>query len=152
MSECIPWQGYINSKGYGVIRTRGEYRNKRAHRVAYEEAFGPIPEGHVIDHRCHNEAVARGECAGGEECPHRRCVNPDHLEAVSHQVNIARGALGYESRSKCRKGVHDITETDAWFVGVHGRQCRGCIRDRNKERAAARKRARQMKVVPDDRA
>ena len=32
---------------------------------------GPIPEGLVIDHLCHNHA----------------CVNPDHLRAVTHKQN-----------------------------------------------------------------
>lgn len=48
--------------------------NRAAHRVAYEEFRGPIPEGLEIDHRCRNPM----------------CINPEHLEAVTPQENKAR--------------------------------------------------------------
>lgn len=62
------------SGGYAMVRTVGG-RFALAHRVAYEEQYGPIPDGMEIDHLCGN----------------RDCVNPDHLEAVSHTENMRRG-------------------------------------------------------------
>lgn len=50
-----------------------------AHRLAYTLTKGPIPDGLEIDHICNVKA----------------CVNPAHLEAVSHRENIVRG---YERR------------------------------------------------------
>lgn len=133
MSECVLWTGYVAPEGYGFAGKR------RAHRVAYEESHGHIPDRMVIDHICHNEAAKRGECAGGNKCQHRRCVNPEHLEAKTDQENIAAGALGYAVRTRCRAGKHDITNPATWYVGAHGRQCRGCIQDRHRERARKRK-------------
>jgi hypothetical protein len=49
-----------------------------AHRVSYEFYQGPIPEGHEIDH-----VWQRG-------CRSRQCINPEHLEAVTHQENVRR--------------------------------------------------------------
>lgn len=45
-----------------------------AHRFAYEFIYGPIPKGLEIDHTCHNKL----------------CVNPAHLELVTHQENCKR--------------------------------------------------------------
>lgn len=73
--ECWLWLGYINDKGYGSFSVEG--KPKRAHRVSYELFVGEIPEGLELDHLCHTNA----------------CVNPKHLEAVTHQVNMSRQQL-----------------------------------------------------------
>ncbi len=49
---------------------------------------GKIPNGYNIDHLCHNVDKT---CMGGNLCKHRRCVNPEHLEAVTAKVNVRRG-------------------------------------------------------------
>lgn len=49
---CWPWTGARDSNGYGNLTIDGEY--KKAHRVAYELAIGPVPEGHEVLHRCDN--------------------------------------------------------------------------------------------------
>lgn len=71
--SCWNWTGLKIWNGYGVVRWNG--KETMAHRVAYELARGPIPEGMTIDHLCRN----------------RGCVRPDHLEAVSMKENILRG-------------------------------------------------------------
>ena len=71
---CWEWTGYKNPQGYGKINTINQIV-KLTHRVSYEYFKGPIPEGLELDHLC--------------RVP--RCVNPDHLEAVTHQVNNMRG-------------------------------------------------------------
>jgi hypothetical protein len=71
---CWIWLGPVNASGYGHMR-RGD--QQLAHRIAYQYFRGPIPEGMQTDHLCRN----------------RRCVNPWHLEIVTNQVNVWRGAL-----------------------------------------------------------
>jgi hypothetical protein len=69
---CWNWTGSVNEKGYGRLSVNGKPR--RAHRLAYEHMIGEIPQGLELDHLCKN----------------RRCVNPWHLEPVTHLVNVAR--------------------------------------------------------------
>lgn len=76
--------------GYGMIWLEGTLYS--AHRVAYETWVGPVPEGHDLDHECHNKAVARGEC-GATDCQHRRCFNPDHLVPRTRRGNLMASAL-----------------------------------------------------------
>lgn len=68
--------GKHNKNGYGRIKAaRGDNRLLSPHRAAYELWVGPVPFGHEIDHLCRV----------------RNCVNPAHLEAVTHQENQIRG-------------------------------------------------------------
>ena len=62
---CWDWHGTMcgpQRKRYGVIRDN--YKQKKAHRVAWELVNGPIPEGYVVRHMCDNKL----------------CVNTKHLK------------------------------------------------------------------------
>jgi hypothetical protein len=62
--ECWPWRLFRDPKGYGLFKLGGRRgRTMRAHRYAYELAYGPIPEGQLVCHRCDNPS----------------CCNPEHL-------------------------------------------------------------------------
>lgn len=83
--DCWLWGGSLNKKGYGQFYDGAKM--KRAHRYAYEMTFGKIPIGYTVDHACHNVDIS---CVGGNDCVHRRCVNPKHLEAIPHKENCNR--------------------------------------------------------------
>lgn len=74
-TPCHIWQGAILPNGYGQEWDNDRNRMVAAHRRTYERAHGPIP-GHLeLDHLCRVRA----------------CVNPGHLEAVTHLENMRRG-------------------------------------------------------------
>lgn len=80
---CWLWSGSIAKNGYGRIGP------KLAHRVMYERIVGDIMSHLEIDHLCNNKS----------------CVNPMHLEQVTHLQNMQRTKSGL-----CRRG-HILSST-----------------------------------------
>lgn len=121
---CWVWTGCLRN-GYGRLgRTvGGTYRHFQAHRVAYEDARGPVPSGLVLDHLCRNTA----------------CVNPEHLQPVTHLQNVRRGLRGNVVR--CPKG-HPYEGDNLYVIpSTGGRMCRVCKRAaRRAEKARSRER------------
>lgn len=84
---CWHWTGgVIDAEGYGRVGYKGN-RSVPVQRAVYDCLVKPIPEGAEIDHRCHTEDLS---CPGGRDCMHRRCGNPEHLEAVTQLENGRR--------------------------------------------------------------
>jgi hypothetical protein len=143
---CWEFTGYVLPSGYGQLG-----RNVGAHRIAWEVANGrPIPAGLVIDHTCHNADL---DCHADTECPHRRCVNPAHLEAVSSATNILRGhsvSPINAAKTHCDNG-HEFTAENTYYrPDRFGRICITCRddalrRDRHKWTDANRERAREWR-------
>lgn len=84
---CWKWTGRKFPSGYGKL-SRPEYGTQRASRAFYIHFNGLITSDLVVDHVCHNNDLY---CLNGVDCPHRLCVNPGHLEAVTHLINVKRG-------------------------------------------------------------
>lgn len=145
VTGCHLWTGARDRNGYGVINLTGPRRLRKAHRVAYTLFAGPIPDGAEIDHTCHT----RDTTCDGTNCPHRACVNPAHLEAVTHHENVLRGrsfAAREAQQTHCRRRGHALEGDNLYRAPRSGRRvCRACKRDSNAER---RKRLREAVAAP----
>jgi hypothetical protein len=121
---CWLWAGSTRGIGYSGIRWQG--RIVYAHRVAFEAFKGAIGDGLYLDHLCRQ----------------RMCVNPAHLEAVSHRENTMRGrglAAINARKTECHRG-HPYTVENTYWDTTGGRECRICrqsARDRYKSRRSA---------------
>lgn len=115
--ECWLFAGFIEKNGYGrLLKSVGA---PGAHRVMYENEVGQIPEGLHLDHLCRV----------------RHCINPAHLEPVTWQENIRRGAQPWSSRTHCKNG-HEFNDQNTLHVvykGWNERKCRPCNTARARE-------------------
>lgn len=129
---CWLWNGGMSTGGYGCFVAQG--RTRRVHRYSYELHKGAIPAGLYLDHLCHSQDPT---CEGGDTCPHRRCINPDHLEPVTPWENSLRGnatAAINAAKTHCPQG-HEYTPENTYLIKPtqkqrHGaRACRACRRE-----------------------
>ncbi len=88
---CWEWTASQRGRGYGCFRLNR--KTLQAHRVSYSLIRGEIPEGLELDHLCRNTS----------------CVNPFHLEAVTHGENVRRGNV-VGKRTNCLKGHSRASE------------------------------------------
>lgn len=86
-SPCWMWQKSITKKGYAACNRNGFYA---AHQFYYAKFIGEVPSGMELDHLCKV----------------RSCVNPYHLEVVTHIENIRRSSnpsLSIERSARIRE-------------------------------------------------
>ncbi len=121
VTGCWEWNRYTDRLGYARLLYHGKM--VLAHRFSYERKKGEIPKGLELDHLCRNP----------------KCVNPDHLEAVTHAVNVQRGlGNGFKHKTHCKHG-HEFTKSNTIARPNNRRGCKACrtISDRNRYRKKA---------------
>ncbi|MDP2662690.1 MAG: HNH endonuclease signature motif containing protein [Dehalococcoidia bacterium] len=148
---CWEWSGGHTgfNGGYGgyaliSIKTDVGWKSYLAHRFSYETFVGLIPEGKELDHICRNHG----------------CVNYEHVEPVTHSVNVLRGdspailAAQNQAITHCPKG-HPYDEENTVFVKNGARRCGACHREEwrrwrdnpgIREREKERHRNRRLKI------
>lgn len=131
-SGCWLWTGTRDQLGYGHISVNGKCR--AAHREMYKKERGEIPGNLPLDHLCRVPS----------------CVNPAHLEPVTHRENILRGfgIMAINARkTHCVNGHEFTPENTGRQIKVDGRDagrfCRTCVRESSR-RSFQRRRAAQQ--------
>lgn len=130
---CLLWTGARIWTNYGLISVKKwappgrKYWHKRTHRVSFELFVGPIPDGYDVEHACHT----RSNCDLRDQCPHRLCLEPTHLEAITHRENLLRGNgfPGRQTRQTHCLRNHPLAGpgADVYVSPVGRRQCRTCV-------------------------
>jgi len=131
---CWLWQGYTDKDGYGRLGSQG-----LAHRQAYVTWRGQHAPGLELDHLCRV----------------KRCCNPDHLEPVTHKVNMERcdrstwrvtkhgggwhGRNQQTDKTHCPQG-HPYDEQNTYRPPARPthRHCRACMKRHSQEYKARR--------------
>lgn len=91
--SCWEWQSTKTEKGYGRFDLSRNVHRK-AHRLSYELAHGPLPARAILDHTCHNRA----------------CVNPDHLRIVTNKQNIENRSGAQSNSATGVRGVSPMPD------------------------------------------
>ena len=127
-SGCVEWQLSRPSGLYGQIKFEGKML--KTHRVAWELANGPIPEGLMVCHTCDNPP----------------CCNPAHLflgsasDNMQDMVSKGRKPDHNGPKTHCPRG-HEYTEANTRINPRGSRVCRRCsVLNTNRQRAEKRAR------------
>ena len=128
---CLEWTGYTNKDGYGKIRVKG--KSVGTHRVAWEIAHGPIPEGQDVLHHCDNPP-----CCDTVTC----LFLGTNADNVADKMEKGRWRSGMGSHNAAKTHCPDNhAYDDANTILCNGkRQCRTC--------RAAWARAYKQRLVP----
>lgn len=130
-SGCWEWTADHNQYGHGRFKFEG--RKEMAHNVPFIVMAGSIDRALDRDHLCRNAC----------------CINPFHLEQVTHQVNCARGNGGSWGRGKthCPHG-HLYDEENTYIDSKGCRVCRACKKARPRRVSLYKKKGRKILSFP----
>lgn len=145
---CWYWPGPKSPQGYGVAS--GPRGTRGAYTYAFELANGPIKQGMTVDHTCHNYDET---CLGGPICPHRPCVRPDHLRAVTHGVNVSSSPNFWPARRAAQThGAcgHELSGDNVYRSANGTRECRTCRNARKRAAYHANHRAKPPRTTVTD--
>lgn len=107
---CWLWNKSTDINGYSQFSIRGQMM--KGHRFIYEVYVGVIEGGLELDHLCRV----------------RHCVNPEHLEAVTHAENLRRMPKHrpHTWADTCKAG-HSLSEGNYFIRSDSGtKRCRVC--------------------------
>jgi len=134
LGPCWLWTAAQSGNGYGSFHPVHD-QTVNAHEISYRLAKGEMPEGFERDHLCRV----------------RHCVNPDHIEAVTVQVNRLRGSgitAAHHRKTHCAAGHPMVPgNLNANPQGIGRGRCRECTRARSREFTERKKREREGRFL-----
>lgn len=116
-NDCWIYEGFTDGDGYGIIAVKfPRETSQQAHRYFWERWIGPIPDRMELDHTCRVRA----------------CINPEHLEVVTHAENMDRAKRHWPKRTHCSRW-HRFTQGSTYLKGSK-RSCKICVLARTRVR------------------
>lgn len=119
-TTCWIWTGACVGNGYGITKLPKSRTMQVAHRAIYERIIGEIPKNLELDHLCRN----------------RFCVNPSHLEPVTHMENLNRAGIieklkiigeSRKDKTHCKRG-HEFSGGNLSRQKNGSRLCLACVK------------------------
>lgn len=104
---CLIWQGSKTTNGYAYVGPN-QMGTRTVHVLMWMHMHGEKTPGLTLDHLCRN----------------RDCINPEHLELVTHAENCRRGVARCAKLTECHRG-HPFVEGNFYLVGGR-RVCKAC--------------------------
>lgn len=132
VSGCFVWNRSVVEDGYPrySVKQDGRWVCAPGHRMAWEMANGPVPEGMSVRHKCDNPS----------------CVNPDHLEVGTQADNMK----DMQDRGRHRAGIRlkpsevrevrfmlEVLEMSVTQIALQLGRTRTCVRDIKSRRTHA---------------
>lgn len=118
-TPCWIWQACTNGDGYGMFMGGGR-RQEGAHRFSYKHFRGEIPKHLEVDHICNTPL----------------CVNPNHLQLLTHKQNVMRGSspsAKYARRTHCSQGHSLDPASGNCRIEKDGRRrCIACVKEQGR--------------------
>lgn len=115
---CHLWRGKLDRRDGRALLWRGR-TPVAAYLVIWQERFGVVPDGQVLDHLCRRPW----------------CVALHHLEVVTVDENERRKSWRHRAKRRtCPRG-HDLNLNGIVVPPLGGRVCRQCNRDAQGVRA-----------------
>lgn len=127
LGRCWIWTASRRPTGYGTFGV----------------SHGTCVSAHRYSYALHNAIAANLEI--DHLCRVRACVNPAHLEAVTHTENVRRSEPA--SKSHCLRG-HERTVANTLVAKSGKRACRICM-NAHLRRYRAEKKAAMVNLAPD---
>lgn len=120
--DCWIWIGATHGGGYGSFnadgRRSGERKTVQAHVFSYELAYGPVPKGWHVHHKCVTPS----------------CVRPEHLVALTPREHCLVNPKHPINQTHCYRG-HELAGDNLRLEGPLGRRrCETCRRERVRRR------------------
>lgn len=132
-TQCWIWPGRPDRNGYARIHINGH--RMMVHRWVYQRFVGELPYELELDHLCRV----------------RNCVNPKHLEPVTHAENMERARVHrvYARRSHCFRGHEMVSEN--LYYSRDRRSCKKCSAIRSAARNLRKKqlKATEMSIITE---
>ena len=122
---CLVWLGRRRKDGYGQVTRKvpGLDQLTTAHGVVWRLLRGHPPDGMVLGHTCHDDALARGLCKGGPRCVHRVCVVHVELQTIEENAGRTFWALKTHCVNGHELSGNNLGYRDGW------RFCKTCQRE-----------------------